>query len=198
MPPPKEPNALAGSDTDYSNNDTVNQPDEQFQNKGDSPSLLKQVPNSPEKSPAQSAMDLNNLTVITNQQYEDIIQSSEKILNDVKTTTKKIQIIGENIVTPTQSPKPSTSGFHRASIYRRPIIYSSGSETDSETNIELQISKLALNKSSLAMDNIYGSEENIEDRDDFGSDDNIPLTNLKDKKFRSPFQEVLPTTNYMK
>ncbi|XP_063895036.1 inhibitor of growth protein 2-like [Helicoverpa armigera] len=46
------------------------------------------------------------------------------------------------------------------------------------------------------MDNIYGSEENIEDSDDFSSDDNVPLANLKDNKFRSPFQELLPTPNY--
>lgn len=29
--------------------------------------------------------------------------------------------------------------------------------------------------------------------DGFGSDDNIPLANLKAKKCRSPFQELLPT-----
>lgn len=192
LPPPTEPSALVGSNTDHPDNYTVNQPEEQLRNEDDSQSHLEQVPDLPEKSPAQSAMDLNNLSVLTNQEHEDTIQSSENILNDVETTPKKAQII----VTPTQSPKPSTSGLHRAPIYRRPIIYSSGSETDSETNIELQITQLALNKSSLAMDNIYGSEENIEDSDDFSSDDNVPLANLKDNKFRSPFQELLPTPNY--
>lgn len=42
---------------------------------------------------------------------------------------------------------------------------------------------------------IYSSEEEIEDRGGFCSDDNRPLANLEDKKCWSPFQELLPTPN---
>ncbi|CAH1962392.1 unnamed protein product [Acanthoscelides obtectus] len=59
-----------------------------------------------------------------------------------------------------------------------------------------QRTKLASNKSSLPMDNIYSSKGKIEDSDSFSSDDNIPLANFKAKKFRSPFQELLPSPNY--
>lgn len=117
-------------------------------------------------------------------------------MNDVQTTPKKIQLTSENIVTPMQSPKPSTSGLHRAFICHRQVIHSSGSESDTETNIKQQITQPALNKSALPIDHIYSFEEKIEDRDSFGSDDNIPLISLKAKKFTSSFQELLPTPNY--
>lgn len=58
----------------------------------------------------------------------------------VKRVPEKVEkIVSENIVTPTQSPKPSTSGIHTCPIYGLPVIYRSGSETDTE-----QISQLAL------------------------------------------------------
>lgn len=196
LPAPSEPSAVVGSDTDSSDSDNVNQPEEQLQKNSDSPSLLEQVHDSPERSSVQSANDPHCIITDTNQQHKDIIQSSKKTLNDVEPTPEKIQqIISENIVTPMQSPKPSTSGLHRTPIYR-PVIYSSGSKTDTEPNIQQQITQMALNKSSLAMDIINSSEEEIEDRDGFGSDDSIPLAILKAKKFRSPFQELLPTPNY--
>ncbi|CAH2002876.1 unnamed protein product [Acanthoscelides obtectus] len=55
--------------------------------------VQEQPPHSPEKSSAQSAIDPHALTVNTNQQHKDIIHSSEKILINVETTPKKIQII---------------------------------------------------------------------------------------------------------
>lgn len=64
LPPPTEPGAIVGSDTDYSDSDYADQPEEQLQNNGGSPSLLEQVP---EKISAQSTIDPRDLMINTNQ-----------------------------------------------------------------------------------------------------------------------------------
>ncbi|CAH1978593.1 unnamed protein product [Acanthoscelides obtectus] len=69
LPLPTEPGAVVDSDIE-----------EQPQHNGDSPFLLEQAPHSPEKSSAQSATDPHALTVNTNQQHKDIVQSSERSL----------------------------------------------------------------------------------------------------------------------
>ncbi|KAF5295547.1 hypothetical protein FQR65_LT10410 [Abscondita terminalis] len=103
---------------------------------------------------------------------------------------KRAQIlldINTDHVASIQSPQPSTSGFVR----KRPVIYSSDSETDTEAN---NIHSLMLMNNTLHKKiNLYSSEEEEEELE---PKDKIPLANLKSKETKSPFQELMPTPNF--
>ncbi|KAF5271298.1 hypothetical protein FQR65_LT05313 [Abscondita terminalis] len=111
-------------------------------------------------------MILENVGLITPEKG----RGEETLINTLPTTTTPSQILLDiNNVVSIQSPQPSTSGFKQTH------------------------SLMLMNNTLHKRINLYSSEE---EEHELEPKDKITLANLKSKKTKSPFQELMPAPNF--